>query len=148
MSTFKIGDKVLFGRTHGEQTLGTVVKVNSTTVVVAQDETRGMQRIRQAGTKWKVPFHLVRHVGAAPATTTVAPVRPKRTDAAIMSDILGCYCDLSPENLSCDGELSRAQTVGRARAIRARLVTLFGEIGRSVSEDVAYAWSDRQSRAA
>lgn len=75
---FKVGDKVVFGRSHGEQTAGTVIKVNSTTVVVAQDEVRGQTRIRAEGTKWKVPFSLCRLAnGATPAPapfTLTAPV--------------------------------------------------------------------------
>jgi hypothetical protein len=84
---------------------------------------------------WRVSPTLLR--AAAP----VAPVA-KRAESAIMADILNCYCELSPENLSCDGELSRTQTVNRARAIRVRLVNLFGEMGRHVTEDAAFAWSD------
>lgn len=74
---FKVGDKVVFGRSHGEQTAGTVVKVNSTTVVVAQDEVRGQTRIRAEGTKWKVPFALCRLAnGAALAPAPFALMAP------------------------------------------------------------------------
>ena len=80
---FKVGDKVVFGRPNGEKTNGTVVKVNRTTVLIAQDEERGQTRIRTAGTKWKVPLALVQLQSQADALAalpfkgiTVAPPSP------------------------------------------------------------------------
>jgi hypothetical protein len=63
----------------------------------------------------------------------------KRTDSEIMKDITNVYCALSPENLSCDGELSAAETRGRQRTLTKRLNVLFNEIGRHVSEEEAFA---------
>ena len=56
---FSKGDKVYFGRAHGEQTLGEVVKVNRATCKVKQLESRGMYRERPVGTIWTVPVSLV-----------------------------------------------------------------------------------------
>lgn len=144
---FKVGDKVIFGRTHGEQTHGTVVKVNRTTVLVAQDEERGVYRTRSVGTKWKVPFSLCRLAGAAAATApaVVAP-KAKRSDDAIMRDIVGCYASLSPENLTCDGELGRSAVILKARSIRARLAALQTELGRRVTEDQCWVWERNNPR--
>jgi len=142
---FKVGDKVIFGRTHGEQTRGTVVKVNRTTVLVAQDEDRGVYRTREVGTKWKVPFSLCRLAGAESVSTpaVVAP-KAKRSEAAIMADIRGCYSGLSPENLTCDGELHGAAVARRAAALRSRLASLQAELGRKVSEDDCWKWEMQQ----
>ena len=143
---FKVGDKVIFGRTHGEQTHGTVVKVNPTTVIVAQDEVRGTFRTRDVGTKWKVPFNLVRLASAPTAANTNVPVatKAKRSDEVIMREIDACYAGLSPENLTCDGELRGAAVTRRAAALRARLRDLQAELGRKVSEDDCWAWHRTQ----
>jgi len=68
---FKIGDKVLFGRNQGEQTLGTVVKVNPSKIKVRQDESRGTMRTYAVGTVWTVPPALCR---LADGKTPVVPV--------------------------------------------------------------------------
>lgn len=144
---FKVGDKVIFGRTHGEQTHGTVVKVNRTTVLVAQDEERGVYRTRSVGTKWKVPFSLCRLAGAAAvsAPAVVAP-KAKRSDDAIMRDISNCYGMLSPENLTCDGELRGSALITKARRIRAKLADLQTELGRRVTEDQCWMWERNNPR--
>lgn len=50
-------------------------------------------------------------------------------------------CDLSPENLSCDGECSRAETMRRYKAIKAKWKAAEKEAGRTVSEDEVWGWS-------
>ena len=73
MTTFNIGDEVIFGRLNGEQTRGRVVKVNAKSIGVEQMEARGQSRVRTAGAKWRVARSLVRHAnGAAPAVVSVA----------------------------------------------------------------------------
>lgn len=42
---------------------------------------------------------------------------------------------LSPENLHCDGEISRAQARRKAAGLRAQWKALEAEVGRAVSED-------------
>jgi len=44
-------------------------------------------------------------------------------------------CQLSPENLTCDGELSRSQVDVRYRRLRAEWRKLESQVGRKVSED-------------
>lgn len=143
-NTFKVGDKVLFGRTHGETTLGTVVKVNRVKLKVRQDETRGTFRAYPVGTVWNVPVSLCRKTEPGPAGWLVAvepKPAPKRPEAEVLKDILGVYCQLSPENLSCDGELPMAAVRRRAASLNARLQALFVELGRRVSESEVYALS-------
>ena len=72
MTTFNIGDEVIFGRRNGEQTRGRVVRVNRKSISVEQMETRGQSRVRDAGVKWRVARSLVRHAApAAPAAPAV-----------------------------------------------------------------------------
>lgn len=72
MSTFNIGDLVLFGRTHGEKTRGRVVKINGSTIKVEQTEERGG---RPVGTVWRVASSLVYPLeGAATLLPSLAPL--------------------------------------------------------------------------
>lgn len=138
----KVGMRVLFGRGNGEQTEGEIVKVNGVKCKVKQMEARGTMKSYPVGTVWTVPASLMTPVGgtkvSAPVVAPTVPAKPKRPDADIMRDIQGCYAQLSPENLTCDGECSRHETTRRAAAIHARLRELFAEIGRKVTEDEAY----------
>jgi len=210
--TLTIGQKVMFGRTSGEKTLGTIVGINGKSVKVRQDEARGG---RPVGTEWRVApsfIYPLNGVAAAPApapTVTAAPTRaavagwkvgdratftsktgrvvtgtvtrvntktvtlercddgsrgyrvppamlraaattvapttavpapPRRADDVIMKDIVNAYGDLSPENLTCDGELRGRAVATRRAAINRRLADLQTELGRRVSEDAAWAW--------
>jgi len=63
-----------------------------------------------------------------------------RTENEIMLNINGCYNNLSPENLSCDGEASRAHMGRTGSHLNRMLKALFAEIGRTVSEDEAGKW--------
>jgi len=49
---------------------------------------------------------------------------------------------LSPENLSCDGELSRGQVKARYAAIMKEWKALEKEAGRTVTEDETWGWWD------
>lgn len=130
----KVGMLVNFGRSQGQQTLGKIVKVNAVKCKVEQLESRGTMRSYPVGTIWTVPTSLL-----TPADGNVKPVTTvKRPDAVIMAEILSCYSRLSPENLSCDGMLSRSAITRKSSELNAKLRELFREIGRKVSEDEAY----------
>src|SRR5271154_259477 len=101
--------KVYFGRSRGEQTLGEVVLVNRSRAKVRQLESRGTLKAHKVGTIWTVPFNLLTPAPAnampVDGTPEAAPAPsplPKRAESEIMRDILGVYVGLSPENLSCD----------------------------------------------
>lgn len=138
ISDYKVGDQVIFGRSQGEQTLGEVVRLGRTKLKVKQLEQRGTMRTFAVGTIWTVPPSLCRKVDGTTAATPAPVTTPKRPEAEILRDIMGCYSALSPENLHCDGEISRAAAARKAVALNARLRALFAEIGRRVSEDEAY----------
>ena len=44
-------------------------------------------------------------------------------------------CQLSPENLTCDGELSNAQVNKRYKNLKLQWMALEKEVGREVSEE-------------
>lgn len=62
----------------------------------------------------------------------------KRPEADIMSALCTVYSRLSPENLSCDGEASRAHMSRVRGECNRALRALQTELGRRVSEDEAY----------
>jgi hypothetical protein len=64
---------------------------------------------------------------------------PRRPESHIMREVSGVYSQLSPENLSADGERT-PQQVARLRAdLQGKLDALFAELGRKVSEAEAFA---------
>lgn len=138
----KNGDTVYFGRTHGEKTLGEVVKINRVTVLVKQLEARGSFKDHPIGTMWKVALNLCSPVEGGSAPVAAPAVR--RPELEIMREILRTHSSLSPENLSCDGERSRSE-VARWRAhYNRQLKVLFAEVGRAVSESEAFDYLERQ----
>jgi hypothetical protein len=56
------------------------------------------------------------------------------TEAEIMEYFERLRCDLSPENLTCDGECSSGQVRARLREIRACWKELEAKLGRKVAE--------------
>lgn len=52
---FNVGDRVYFGRTNGEKSLGEVVKVNLKSLKVKLLEERGSRRSYTVGGTWRVP---------------------------------------------------------------------------------------------
>jgi len=60
---------------------------------------------------------------------------PKRTELNILEDIRRVYTSLSPENLTCDGELTPAVVKAKQRRLQEELRKLFTELGRQVGEE-------------
>jgi len=54
----------------------------------------------------------------------------KRTDAEILRDLQDVDNQLSPENLTCDGELSASQVRKRHAALKRKEAELIKELGR------------------
>jgi hypothetical protein len=155
-TTIKVGDLVLFGRPNGQKTQGRVVRVNPVSITVEQTEERGVVKVREAGTKWRLHPSLVQLVGdekplvaatggkvkppiafkkkttAAPAPAPAGAGAP-RPEAEILSDIRGVETFLSPECLAADGERTRAQVKAASRRLNARRAELIAELGREPS---------------
>ena len=141
----ELGMSVIFGRGKGEQTKGIIRKLNLKTAKVETTENRGSKTT--AGVKWSVGYSLMRPAGSQVVSDADADAEPypfniftRGADKCIMEAIFSCYMDLSPENLSCDGELSRNQVLARSRELETKLNHLFKALGRPVNEDVAYNW--------
>ena len=119
--------KVMFGRRNGQQTLGEIAKVNPKKLKVKQLESRGVYKNHAIGSIWGVPKSL-----CTPINDTVAS---KRSDAEIINDLKRIECRLSPENLSCDGELSRTEVRRRYNRLMSDKKTLIAELGREPTFD-------------
>ena len=129
-SGWSVGDRATFTSKTGREVTGTVTRVNTKTVT--------LERCDDGSRGWRVTPSMLRAPAAQAATP--APAAPRRAEDAVMRDIHNAYLDLSPENLTCDGELTRAQAAARRTAVLRRLADLQKELGRQVSEDVAWAW--------
>lgn len=154
----KVGMTVIFGRGHGEQTRGIVVKMNEKKAKVQTVEARGKNGRSAAGTVWGVPYSMMKPADAAASEPLVlpppaaprfgGPVEPPILfnpwgDAAeeyILLAICRTYASLSPENLTCDGELPRDAVAARAAHYRRRLDSLFAALGQRVTEQAADRW--------
>jgi len=56
-------------------------------------------------------------------------------DAEMQEKFMQLSCDLSPENLSCDGELPHSQVVKKLARLRKEWAVLERKVGRKVSEE-------------
>ena len=59
----------------------------------------------------------------------------------IKNSFLDLACDLSPENLHCDGEISRSAAQRKFRALKKRWKDLEKTLGRKVSESEVWTWA-------
>ena len=155
-SECKVGMKVHFGRANGEKTLGEVIKMNPQKAKVRTLEERGNGRGSGAGALWNVPYSMMTPAevdGAAPSPVMVRRtldynVFQPREDILILQAICVVYDNLSPENLSCDGEA----TVSHMNQVRSecnrKLKGLFAALGRTVTEEEAYEWDRQRQEAA
>jgi hypothetical protein len=155
--TYRVKDFVVFGRPNGEQTIGRVLKVNIRSISVETLEARGQYGQRPVGQKWRVVPSLLRPATedeiksvtsqgiAKPAVTSPTP---PANEAEIMREIANCYCALSPENLTCDGELSMSQVRARRIEIVQSLKRLFVQLGRTVDEAESFQWEMAQRKRA
>lgn len=64
----------------------------------------------------------------------------------MMESFLDLACALSPENLSCDGELPPAETARRRNELLQRWQKLEADFGRQVSEDEVWEWERNKAR--
>jgi len=145
----RIGMTVVFGNGNGEQTRGVIEKMNRVKAKVRTVEARGRTG---AGTVWSVPYGLMVATDgngvAAPAPRVEQPIKynifQPHVDQLILEAICGVYSALSPENLTCDGELPYTAVRQRRTQLTNRLNYLFKAYGREVSESVAFAWLDEK----
>lgn len=70
-------------------------------------------------------------------TNWVAPL-----SAALLQEFVDLATRLSPEWLTCDGELSRREINRRYSKLQRQWRTLERQAGRAITEDEVWAWED------
>jgi hypothetical protein len=152
--------KVMFGKPGCQQTLGEIVKLNPTRAKVKALQARGHGRGGVVGAVWDVPYGLITRAVDLLDEMTPPHEESQRVLEAIvdtpisyyefsdkniiMEAIVDTYNRLSPEWLTCDGELSRTQVNARAKELNRRLKGLFIAMGRDVSESAALKWYEEK----
>lgn len=147
------GMKVLFGRGNGTKTLGKILKCNPSKAKIETLEERGNGRGSHVGAIWTVPYSLMepdtQEIVNPGKVITVPPVkRPKLTfnpfqsgvEQHILQAIACVYNELSPENLSCDGECSISQIRAKQATLNRQLRGLQQAFGREVDEMEVFDW--------
>jgi len=131
---FAKGDRVWFVGRAGKKIVGTVIRVSTKTCSVDPDDKRVPY--------WRVPPSMLKREGEVVTAPVEAP-KAKRPEVEILKDLCGIESGLSPENLSCDGELSRYETRRRYSALMAQKKTLIAELGRTPTDQEIWGISFR-----
>jgi hypothetical protein len=164
---------VEFGRENGERTKGVIVKMNPKKAKVRIIESRGEGRGSQAGSQWGVPYSMMIAVQDATTETAIVmqsfvqpdnpafkafaqaksmadqpvPYSPfAHVENLVLEAIYITHMDLSPENLTCDGELPMHAVNARRSKLNARLTYLYKAFGREVSESAVCDWMDEKRK--
>lgn len=149
----KVGMTVLFGRPNGEKSTGKIVKINPAKARIELTCERGQGRGSEVGSVWTVPYSLIYPVDGQGQDTTAPIVKREPlkfnpfmagVDQHIVQAMSCVYNDLSPENLTCDGELPRARVQQKSAELHRKLRYLQQAFGQEVTEDDIWAWE--QSR--
>ena len=149
MKTLSIGTEIT-ADSRGQIITGKVEKINRTTCVIIV--TGGNTRFKIGG-KVKCPFSIITvpfkcgdrgveltadvAMGSAAPVVNSAHVVDKwwiQANANLLVLLGGIFTELSPENLSCDGEASRASINQRLREINMRRHAINTLIGRNIDE--------------
>lgn len=140
----RVGMKVFFGRPNGQKTLGEIVKIGRTKCKVRSLETRGYRET--SGEIWNVPVTLMTpEDNGRPAQITRRTTVEELPDysglsyESLMRKVRDIYCQLSPENLHCDGEIPASEAHRRGVVLRRHLQACFRALGRTVSEGEAFS---------
>lgn len=148
VSGIKVGDLVTFGRPNGQRTEGRVIRVNPVSITVEQTEQRGVVKVREAGTKWRLHPSLVQLVGEekplVPVTTGVRVkppialkdkrVSPSRSESEIINDIRAVENCLSYSPSSSGSSSGGGKDVkAAAKRLNAQRAALIKELGREPS---------------
>lgn len=71
-----------------------------------------------------------------------------KAEFSIMVEINNIYNDLSPENLTCDGEASRSHVRRAYKRLQKELKKQFKMLGREVSEEESWDWYRKNKKKA
>ena len=145
MSEFKIGENVLLnGKTY--KIVGTVkrsfklerdgkfYKATANMMGKIQDQnSRGVGVGRKKRQKKSDTFYMEQRLAYRKIFDPTAKMPETEDELLDALDVLSS--ELSPENLSCDGELSRTAINQKLRAIRGEWKEIEKKIGRNITED-------------
>ena len=157
----RINMPVLIGRTNGLKTKGQIIKLNPQTAKVRTLESRNNFMM---GTIINVAYALMYPMSARNSVQNQSndlpvkvaqssvqadadvPLTFSAVDNAILKAINECYSELSPENLTCDGEANPVFVKQRYNKLHNQLNHLFAAFGRQVSEEAADAWLEKYNK--
>lgn len=151
----RIGMPVFFGRPNGEKTKGTVEKMNLKSAKVRTSESRGVRTT--AGAIWTVHYGLMtedksvtsanptQNIAPNPAPAKVLKFNPFSDDNLILEAMLQVYSDLSPENISADGERSMSEVRRLRTELDRKLRGLQTALGYTVDEIQIYQWYESKN---
>ncbi len=145
MTKFKIGDKVeLNNETY--EIVGTIKRSwvlekdgkkykatsNMMSRIKEDNETYGVRKKRKRA-KRSSTYHMEKRLAFRRVLdkSTTFPL----TENELLDHLDRVSCDLSPENLHCDGEISRSAAMAKAGSLRAEWREVENLLGRKVSEE-------------
>jgi hypothetical protein len=151
----RVGLTVIFGLENGEKSLAEIVKLNPVKAKLKLLEHRGTGRGSTPGSIWVVPysaFELANQSQKNQLPSTPQPTRKLEYDrfAVIENLILEAinilYCQLSPENLTGDGELPHYVVQEKAKNLNRQLHHLQMALGYQVDEHEVFLWSKEKDK--
>lgn len=152
------GMVVRFGRPNGMKARGEITYVGKRVASVKLLEKYGNGKGCMPGSKWKVPYDLMELISTTNDGSIVAdqvqpvpaikktPIPNTQDNMVFMRLISQCYGQLSPENLTCDGELPRHLVNQRRAELQRKLRAAFAIIGREVGESEVYEWLEEKRK--
>ena len=102
---------------------------------IQEQNANGIGNNRRSRTKRSATFHMEKRLAYRKIFNPDAKM--PETEEELMSALDVLCGELSPENISCDGELSKTAIRKRASAIRAEWKEIERKLGRKVSEEEA-----------
>ena len=142
----RIGQKVVFGRTRGEKTLGVVVACNNKKAKVQTLESRG--KSSPVGTVWSVPYSLLEPAdpGLVPSTTRTRVI-PYDASDAVGNALLNAFLEVYLKMATLTGAPSFHGTEQRSICAR-QIKGLSAAYGSMPTEAEVLNWAERRESAA
>lgn len=104
---------------------------------IQEQNERGVGMGRRKRQKRSSTFHMERRLAYNKIFNPDSKM--PETEEELMKALDVLCCELSPENLCCDGEISRSAAMKKASALRAEWKEIEKKLGRKVSEEEVYS---------
>ena len=131
----KIEQEVSFGRPNGKTRNGVIVKLNPKNAQVKEKGTPGL---------WVVPYASIKHI-ETPDQQEITYNPFNKVENLLLEAVCEIYFQLSPENLTRDGEIPYNKVAPIRKRLEHQLQHLQQALQRTVTEHQAYEW-DRQRK--